>query len=95
MQAMYDLVGDKIHEIFDAQVVDIGVYDFENRTSSLPYAIERGVRLPDEPVPFSPVTRYCNPNGPVLVNGCLGLRTRAGPGLAQVEREGGTMVSCR
>ena len=24
MQAMYDLVGDKIHEIFDAQVVDIG-----------------------------------------------------------------------
>ena len=24
MQAMYDLVGDKIQEIFDAQVVDIG-----------------------------------------------------------------------
>ena len=27
MQSMYDLVGDKIHEIFDAQVVDIGLYD--------------------------------------------------------------------
>ena len=27
MQAMYDLVGDKIQEIFDAQVVDIGLYD--------------------------------------------------------------------
>ena len=27
MQAMYDLVGDKIQEIFDAQVVDIAVYD--------------------------------------------------------------------
>ena len=26
MQAMYDLVGDKIREIFDAQVVDIGIY---------------------------------------------------------------------
>ena len=25
MQAMYDLVGDKIQEIFDAQVVDIGI----------------------------------------------------------------------
>ena len=27
MQAMYELVGDKIQEIFDAQVVDIGIYD--------------------------------------------------------------------
>ena len=27
MQAMYELVGDKIREIFDAQVVDIGIYD--------------------------------------------------------------------
>ena len=27
MQAMYDLVGDKIQEIFDAQVLDIGIYD--------------------------------------------------------------------
>ena len=29
MQAMYDLVGDKIQEIFDAQVVDIGLYDLD------------------------------------------------------------------
>ena len=27
MQAMYELVGDKIQEIFDAQVVDIGIVD--------------------------------------------------------------------
>ena len=27
MQAIYDVVGDKIHEVFDAQVVDIAVYD--------------------------------------------------------------------
>ncbi len=27
MQAMYDLVGDRIQEIFDAQVVDIGIVD--------------------------------------------------------------------
>ena len=31
MQSMYDLVGDKIHEIFDAQSVDIGLYDFDAR----------------------------------------------------------------
>ena len=29
MQSMYELVGEKIHEIFDAQVVDIGLYHFE------------------------------------------------------------------
>ena len=27
MQAMYDVVGDRIQEIFDAQVVDIGILD--------------------------------------------------------------------
>ena len=27
MQAIYDLVGDKIRDIFDAQVVDIGLFD--------------------------------------------------------------------
>ena len=30
MQAMYDLVGDRIQEIFDAQVVDIGLLDRES-----------------------------------------------------------------
>ena len=34
MQAMYDLVGDKIQEIFDAQVVDIAIYDAGQRTWS-------------------------------------------------------------
>ncbi len=46
MQAMYDLVGDKIQEIFDAQVVDIGIADLEAGLIHYPYTIERGVRLP-------------------------------------------------
>ena len=41
MQSMYDLVGDKIQEIFDAQVVDIGIYDFENELTRYPYTIEK------------------------------------------------------
>ncbi len=49
MQAMYDLVGDKIQEIFEAQVVDIGIFDFEEGLVRYPYAIERGTRYPDEP----------------------------------------------
>jgi GAF domain-containing protein/DNA-binding response OmpR family regulator len=48
IQAMYDLVGDKIQEIFDAQVVDIGVFDFDAGLVRFPYSIERGVRSSDQ-----------------------------------------------
>jgi signal transduction histidine kinase len=50
-QAMYDLVGDQLQEIFDAQVVDIGIFDRDADVIRFPYAIERGVRFPDEPIP--------------------------------------------
>jgi GAF domain-containing protein/CheY-like chemotaxis protein len=53
MQAMYDLVGDRIQEIFDAQVVDIGVVDRDSSLIRFPYTIERGVRFPDEPMPIA------------------------------------------
>ena len=46
IQAMYDLVGDKVQEIFDAQVVDIGVFDEARTVVHFPYTIERGVRFP-------------------------------------------------
>jgi signal transduction histidine kinase/CheY-like chemotaxis protein/HPt (histidine-containing phosphotransfer) domain-containing protein len=48
MQAMYDLVGDRLQEIFDAQVVDIGMLDRETGLLDFPYAIERGVRYRGE-----------------------------------------------
>jgi hypothetical protein len=57
MQSMYDLVGDKIQQIFDAQVADIGIYDFEAGVTRFPYGIERGVRIPDEPVPMGENTK--------------------------------------
>ena len=50
LQAIYDVVGDKIQEIFDAQVVDIGVFDETAKVFHFPYTIERGVRYPDEPI---------------------------------------------
>jgi PAS domain S-box-containing protein len=52
LQAIYDVVGDKIQEVFDAQVVDIGMYDPASALISFPYTIERGVRFPDEPIPL-------------------------------------------
>jgi PAS domain S-box-containing protein len=50
LQAIYDTVGDKIQEIFDAQVVDIAVLDESAGLLHFPYTIERGVRFPDEPL---------------------------------------------
>jgi PAS domain S-box-containing protein len=71
LQAIYDVVGDKIQEIFDAQVVDIGMYDHAAGLTRYPYAIERGVRFPDEPTPImsSPTTRELLVTKlPVLIN---------------------------
>ena len=70
LQKMYDLVGDKIQEIFDAQVVDIGVFDTAEGVVRFPYAIERGVRFPDEPTPiWGPVSQEILRNRlPVLLN---------------------------
>ena len=50
MQAMYDLVGDRIRDIFDAQVVDIAILDEPAGLIRFPYTIERGVRFPDEAI---------------------------------------------
>src|SRR5206468_5711690 len=49
-QAMYDLVGDRLQEIFDAQVVDIGVVDGSGGMIRFHYAIERDVRFPEVPM---------------------------------------------
>ena len=71
MQAIYDVVGDKIQEIFDAQVVDIGVFDYASGLTSYPYTIERGVRFPDEPTPIerSVTTRHLlETKAPLLIN---------------------------
>jgi signal transduction histidine kinase/CheY-like chemotaxis protein len=46
MQAMYDLVGDKIRDIFDAQVVDIRIFDHDAGVAHIEYIVERGVRFP-------------------------------------------------
>jgi PAS domain S-box-containing protein len=55
-QAIYDIVGDKIQEVFDAQVVDIGIFDDAADLIHFPYAIERGVRFPDEPLSIADST---------------------------------------
>ena len=50
MQAMFDVMGDRFQEIFDAQVVDIGIVDADGGRMSFPYTIERGVRMVHDPI---------------------------------------------
>ena len=57
LQAIYDIVGDKIQEVFDAQVVDIGLYDDASGLMYFPYTIERGVRIEDEQEPGASARR--------------------------------------
>jgi signal transduction histidine kinase/FixJ family two-component response regulator len=52
MQAMYDLVGDQLRDIFDAQVVGINIYDRQTNLVHHPYVIERGERFYLEPTPL-------------------------------------------
>jgi PAS domain S-box-containing protein len=69
LQAIYDVVGDKIQEIFDAQVVDIGILDETDGLIHFPYSIERGVRFPDEPSPISATMKLLfDSKAPVLIN---------------------------
>jgi len=51
MQAIIDLVGDKIREVFNAHGTGIQLYDRQNNLIYYPYVIERGKRLTIAPRP--------------------------------------------
>jgi signal transduction histidine kinase/CheY-like chemotaxis protein len=53
MQVMYDMVGDKLHELFDSETVALIMYDKRTNLCSLPYIMEHGKRLYHDPIPFS------------------------------------------
>jgi PAS domain S-box-containing protein len=67
LQAIYDVVGDKIQEVFDAQIVDIAAYDESTGMLTFPYTIERGVRLFDEPWPLVGFRKHVMETGESLV----------------------------
>ena len=55
IQGIYELVGEKIREIFDAQVIDIVTYDQKTNLIEDRYAYEKGDRTllgPREPKGF-------------------------------------------
>ena len=52
LQAIYDLVGNKIQELFDAQVVGISTVQIEDGTEKFQYIVEKGERFYPEPRPL-------------------------------------------
>jgi GAF domain-containing protein len=62
-------VGEKIKEIFDAQVVSIGTYDTENEMCHFKYDIEKGERFYDEPRKFNAIDKILiNSNQSIIIN---------------------------
>ena len=53
IQGIYDMVGNKIQDIFDSQVVDIVTYDPATNLISPRYVIERGKRFYEDPRPLA------------------------------------------
>ena len=67
MQGIYDAVGDKIREIFDAQGVFIGTLDHESRLGIFNYFYEMGERFHPGPVPFSGMMEHIAKTGEMVV----------------------------
>jgi len=70
MQAIYDLVGEKIREMFNAQTFLISSFDHEKQLSKLEYAFEEGQRIfDDELLPFSQANKIMiETRQPIIIN---------------------------
>jgi PAS domain S-box-containing protein len=68
-QAIYDLVGDKIRDVFDAQTVVISTLDKATRLQQFPYIIERGERLQQDPIPLGGFSKHVlETREPLMIN---------------------------
>src|SRR6266540_262417 len=84
-QAIYDAVGDKIQEVFDAQVAAIATLDETSGLVHYSYIIERGERLQAEPLSPAGFTKHVlETREPLLLTENLD---------AEAERYGSTVVA--
>jgi K+-sensing histidine kinase KdpD/CheY-like chemotaxis protein len=67
MQAIYDLVGDRIRDIFDAQVVVIATFDHSADLERFDYIFEKGERFYPEPRPIKSLRRYLIKNRQLVI----------------------------
>jgi serine phosphatase RsbU (regulator of sigma subunit) len=72
MKAIYELVGDKIREIFDANTVVLATFDLDKDLMHRHYTIEQGKRYYFEPMPIPKIWSYFIRQGqPALINNNL------------------------
>ena len=92
-QSIYEVLGTKMHEVFDAQVLDIGLFDETEGVFHFPYTIERDLRYPDKPLPSVGFRRHVMQTGePLLIAGNMGVE-RVRYGNPEV-RQGEPPMSC-
>ncbi|MGW8224825.1 MAG: GAF domain-containing protein [Anaerolineales bacterium] len=69
MQAIYDLVGDTIRDVFDAQGVGISIYDLDRGINSAPYVYELGERIVLDNYPIDEANKkFIQMRKPLLFN---------------------------
>jgi GAF domain-containing protein/CheY-like chemotaxis protein len=67
LHAIYDAVGDKLRDLFDAQAINIAHYDREADLFSPLYTVERGTRVVYEPMAPGPIFRRIVERGESLL----------------------------
>ena len=66
---MCELVGERLGELFDAQVFDIAILDREADVFHFPYTIERGVRFEDAATPYRGIRKHVmETREPLVIN---------------------------
>src|SRR5262249_18638454 len=69
LQAIYDVVGDKLQEVFDAQVLSISILDEASGQLQFPYMIERGERQTVDPMKVIGFRKHLRETGePLMIN---------------------------
>ena len=99
IQAIYDLVGDKIRDLFDAQTVILVTYDPSLNLMSFPYVFEKGERLMQESLPLDGtgvMDHVLMKRQPIMINTDLTRQTAEITGNAGIIiGEGGELVKSR
>ncbi|MDX1672075.1 MAG: GAF domain-containing protein [Balneolaceae bacterium] len=57
MQGIYDLVGDRIRDLFDAQVACIAIFDHDEKKEDFKYLYEDGKRIYPDPRPLDKIRK--------------------------------------
>ena len=80
MQAIYEIVGERVRKAFNAQAVQLSMFDHKNDMMYRHYVAERGKRLRVDPIPISPVWRsFIRGGGTSLVHDFPALLKRLDP----------------